>query len=493
MKTRCSQGVPTAGVSICHFEEVAATWVGVEAVNPVAATIDRLFGFTKYENLSHTSGNILTSLTSFTSPEAGGSLGAWDAIYNINTGLPLFGHAEAMADVPTVTMTDASVMNPAVFLGSANLDYIANSDPALTPQSTDALNLTEADYNQWTVTNGVFTVVACPATADFCAAPSVNEDGLYQRVVVVDGVQYYQTILVADGTTTGVAAVQYKDKLVETSPGVWEVEQKETFPGSGIWVNVQVVDNFAPTALAFKNETFIKADDGASGSGIASRMHLAERGTDTAYLGAATSVDMPGSAGDFTTDVAMNTGWANRGSVFVARDMDGNGIIDTGEGITEPHATIAIEQGLYVEDNIQTDAVSMADLFTLERGATPADRRMTISNRTGTQIGFVNPIKFNSVTVSGAYQRTARADIADPFMLPGNSSDLTWSAGDALQATWLAAQYGTNPLVSVSEFGTTSFVNRTTGERITYTDVDTLPVSPDNWLIDPFLAEPSYP
>ena len=438
-----------------QFDEISATWIGVEAVNPLATTISRLFGFTKYENKSSPTNNF-TSLTSLTSPEAGGSLGAWNSIYSIYSGLPLFGQAEAMADTAIVSMTDFSVMDSSPPLGAANLDYIAYSDPTLIAMP-NSLTIAETDYNLWTLENGVFNA-SCPAFADACSDVVINENGLYQRLITVAGEQYVQTILADDTNKAGV--------LDPAAP------------------------DYAANSLAFKMETFVKL---GAGSGIASNMHLAERGTDTAYLVAGMTTDMPNTAGDFTNDVTMNIGWANQGTIFVGRDMNGDGTIDIGEGIIEPHAAIDIKQGLVVQDSIQTDAVSMEEAFTLERGATQTDKRMSISNRIGTQIGFVNPIKFKSVTVSGAYQRTARTDIADPFILPGNSSDISWSAGDALQATWLAGQYGTNPLVPVTQFGSTSLANRTTGERISYTNIETLPVTPDNWLIDPFLTAPTYP
>jgi hypothetical protein len=189
----------------------------------------------------------------------------------------------------------------------------------------------------------------------------------------------------------------------------------------------------------------------------------------------------------------MNIGWANRGSIFVARDMNGDLVIDPGEGIIEPHAAIAVGQSLTVVDNIQTDAVSLTEAFTMERGATQADKRIGHSTKIGTQSGFADPIEFRSMTVTGAYQRTARADIPDPFILPGNSSDLAWAAGDALQATWLAGQYGTNPQVPVTLVESTSFTNLTSGVRIAYTETQTPPIAPDNWIIDPFLATPVYP
>ena len=439
-------------------EGVSATWVGVDSVDPLVASIDRLFGMTKYQNYSKTTGNIESTLTSFSSAEAGGSLGAWDSVVSINTGLPLFGAAPAMADVGIFSMTDFSVMNASPLLGPANLDYMANSNPTLTSIGS-GLTIADTDYNQWTVNNGVFTA-SCPSFAEACAGVAINEGGFYQRWIKVAGEEYLQTIIIDDGGKAGV--------LNPTAA------------------------NYANNSIAFINETFVKK--GSGGSGIASNMHMAERGTDTAYLIAGTSVvDMPDTAGDFTQDVTLNLGWANQGTIFVDRDMNGDNVIDPGEGITEPHAGISIEQGQTVQDYLATDAVSMETLFTLERGATDADKRVTMYSRVGTQLGFINPIDFNSVTVSGAYQRTARADIIDPFILPGNSSDLDWSAGDALQATWMAGNYGTNPLVAVTQVESTSFTNRTTGESISYTETQSSPLAPDNWFIDPFLAAPTYP
>jgi len=436
-------------------DTVEATWIGMDA----PAVVGSIFGLTRYENITQNTlqpgDSPVSQYVSFTSAEAGGALGAWDAIQN-QAGDPLFGHAEAMADVTPVSITDFAVMSPTVLMGAANPDYIANSDPTLV-SLPGAVTITDTDYDLWTVENGVFTA-SCPTWADSCATYTINEGGVYQRWITAGGEQYLQTILVDDGGKAGV--------LDPTAP------------------------DFAANSLGFRMETFVKA---GAGDGIASQMHMAEAYTGPAFNTQPTSFDMPNDAGDHLYNVTLNLGWANRGSLFVARDMDGNGSIDPGEGIIEPHAAVAIDQSFQVEEAIQTDTTSMLEQFSLERGQSQADKRITMYSKVGTQIGFVDPIEFRSVTVTGEYQRTARADVPDPFMLPGNSTDITWVAGDALQATWLAGEYGTNPSIPVTQVASTSFRNLTTGEAIAYTEIGTPPpLYPDNWLVDPFLEAPIY-
>ena len=448
---------------------VSATWVGVKNVDPVNATIDRLFGFTEFKNETTTTGNTSSKLVSFSDNEAGGGLIAsgplagqpiWNSIRDVDNN-PMFGAAELMSYVAPVTMTDFAVMDPAILLGPLNLDYIANTDPALIT-TPGGLTVVESDYNQWTINNGVFTA-SCPSFAEACATVAINEGGFYQRWIKVAGEDYLQTIIVDDGGKAGV--------LDPTAA------------------------NFATNSIAFINETFIKK--GSGGTGIASNMHMAER-ANSAYMGSGATVDLPSTSGDFTTDVAMNTGWANQGSIFVARDMNGDNIIDPGEGITEPHAVIDIEQSVLVPDGLATSLVSMQEDFSLQRGVNESDKRIVMSSTIGTRagVGFIEPIVFNSVTVSGAYQRTARTDFAvsDPFLLPSDpTQDLAWDAGDALQATWLGADYGTYPGLESSKISSTSFTNLTSGARIAYTDILNVPVGPDNWFVDPFLPAPTYP
>ncbi|MBI1194869.1 MAG: hypothetical protein GC138_03350 [Gammaproteobacteria bacterium] len=284
--------------------------------------------------------------------------------------------------------------------------------------------------------------------ADYCGPAAVNENGLYQRKVVVAGEVYYQTIVV-DGNATG------DPNLADFSAG----------------------------SIGFSNESFIKA---GSGSGIAANAYLAQLGS-TSYLYAGTGFDLPTDAGNFSQNVVLNAGWANQGTV-----------LNPTTGVIEPHAVIAIDQGLSVPEYGVTFTASMAQQFTLERGMSEADKRITLDAKVGTLSGtvatpFIEPIALKTVTVTGAYQQTARTDFVDPFVLPSAQADLPWVAGDALQATWLGAHYGTNPVVPATDLNTTSFTNRTTSESVSYTGLKYVPTGPDNWFINPFLTAPTYP
>ena len=433
-----------------QLEELTGTWVGFVSTDS-SSVIDIIFGVTRFENRSDSVGNILTTLVSLDTPEAmGGGGGVWE--YPINqTGLPIFGYVEAMADITTIIMTDFSVMEPAKLMGAANLNYIANSASTLPAVVSDAFNPIDSSYNNWTVSSGVFSGVTCPVFADYCETPSVNEKGLFQQTIVVAGVRYFHTIMVADETTTGDPTVA----------------------------------DFDPNSIGFRNETYVKATNGA-GDGIASRLHIAERGTDTAYLTASTLfTDLPTDAGDFIVDVRMNSGWANQGSV------------DIGGGVYESDAVIAIDQKLIVLDNFALEAVSLEEQFSLERGATEADKRMSNYTRIATRLDD-QPIIVKTVTVSGAYQNTESLP-GDPFTMVGEGTlaapteqQLTWSAGDALKATWVGGEYASGGAFNI--IGATSVTNLTESERAFYNSLEDS--SPDpSWstVADPFGSVPTYP
>jgi hypothetical protein len=424
---------------------VAATWIGFENLNPGLAGIDLTFGYNKFQNLT---GGTETSKYSFSDAEAATH---WNSILDLaNPSGLLFGPAPLMADVNAVSLTDFSVMTPTPLMGAANPDYIANSDSTL-PAPTGSVVVTSSDYNQWTVTAGVFSGVACPAWAVTCSSSVINEGGLYQRWVVDgNGDQYLQTILVEDGTVTG---------------------------------DPQAAD-FAANSLGFVAESFVKQ---GAGSGIAGNFHLAERGPQTIappindYELLSTANDLPSNGGDFIQNVELNKGWANVGSVG-----------------GQVQATVDINQSVIVRDRLALDAVSMQEDFSMQVGQTQADKRLKLYSRVGTQADWVDPIDFTTVTVSGDYQNTARAGIADPFILPGSvqsgdEQDLSWVAGDALQATFIAGVYGTSSPAGYSVIGSTSFINRTTGDQISYADINTIPPVVNNWYTDPFLAAPTYP
>ena len=135
----------------------------------------------------------------------------------------------------------------------------------------------------------------------------------------------------------------------------------------------------------------------------------------------------------------------------------------------------------------RTDHTAMGQEFTMDVGKTESDKFFTIDSKVGlveTGTGDYNvPMYYRAVRATGAYQDTARTAITDPLdpgydpLLPSNGQDLGWIPGDALQATWIGAIYGTGPFVSPTKLSTTSFANLTTGERISVTD----PASLSTW------------
>ncbi len=311
-------------------------------------------------------------------------------------------------------------------------------------------------YNQWSVSNGVFTVAPCPGTAS-CSPPIVNEGGVFQRYVTIGGVRYIQTI-VTDSAATGNAAAA----------------------------------EFTTGSLAFKSETFVKAGP-ASGSGIASNLQIAE--SNLAYKGIAPTLDpvLPSTGGQFGYSTQIKSGWAHAA------------------GSTDP--LVVVDQRLTIPDNNFLHTTSMDSRFHMELGETTNDARIVTSavvgttstadgspssitidpanpavvnactNLGGTVIGnqcvfpgaagtgFNNPIMFNSSYVSGALQNTSRAK--DPFSpLLGNGSDIAWSKGDAIQATWVGGRYATTDPFGPSVIGATAYTNLSTGERAAIASVN---------------------
>ena len=145
----------------------------------------------------------------------------------------------------------------------------------------------------------------------------------------------------------------------------------------------------------------------------------------------------------------------------------------------------------------------------METGASQADKRIMMTSQAGTADGptandFTRPINFKSVTVAGAYQQTsydgtkmttASGTVFDPFG-NGNTSGVTWNAGDALQISWLAGQYGVTASVGNAMLNATSFSNRSTGTHYDIADTDTSPVGQTAafWFVDPFMDAPNnYP
>ena len=444
---------------------VAGTWLGVQSNDPAGS----VFGLTHYENLSGSTGSAETKLVSLTNPEAGGGLYSYtptgvsglDAVLATYDGQPLWnliwrslgssmyepllGSAEFMSYVNTVNMTDFSVQAPNVLMGAANPDYIANSDS--TPPALQTVDF-DPVYDQWTVANGVFFGVVCPAAADFCDQPIVNENGMYQRLIVVAGIPYYQTLMVADGSVSG-------------------------DPTTGDFIDT---GNPLTAALEFKSETYIRADNSSgTGSGVASRQHMASQ--ELGYITAPVSNDLPSSAGEFVYDTELKTGWANVGGL-------------------DPR--LSVTQTVAVPDTLLLNTSSMEQTYTMQVGPTQADKYITLSTRVGTREGgdgFNQPVNMYAVTASGIYQPSSRVAVIDPFdpqydpLLPSTGEDIGWAEGDAVRATWFGAQYAAAAFAPIV-IGSTSFANLSTGDHIASTTLGS--PDPEAWLIDPFGPAPVY-
>jgi|GEM_PF-2187861 len=455
-------------------DELAATWVAYLSDGSFNAD----FGLTRYENLNNATETEKVSVNpgDLNNLEAGGGLYSytstgvpaldailvgydgqplWNMIWrSLGASMyePLYNPAQLVSYVNPVSMTDYSVQFASPVMGASNPDYIPNTSPTLPAASPGNFNPTDADYNNWIVTNGVFSGVACPLAADSCApVPVVNEDGLFQREFIVNGVAYMQTIIVADGTVSG------DPTITDHSAGY----------------------------LAFRNETFVKVDNNVGGStGIAARTQIDDYNPDVTYQAASpVTTDLPVDAGTFIQQTALNSGWANQGSVA---------------GAVDPR--IKVHQTYEVIDPTQIGAVSMYEEFNMETGTDQNNKKIEHYSKVGTREGaggYAQPIEFKSVTVTGAYQNTESL-VGDPFtmvadgtILAPTGDSLLWSKGDALQATWIGGEYATfSPTVSI--VGTTSFANLTTAERIAYTSQVSPPDPDASWLTDPFGPVPSY-
>lgn len=211
------------------LDEVAATWTGQSIDTP---TGPQVLGITQYDNFTT---GATTSLTSFDSPEA------------VNWANP-FGPVDTLAAVRPVIPTALPVLAP-----NPLAPTVAAGSPAAGP--TTPVDLPIA-YGGWTVSGGVYTTDPCVGVD--CADPSLNEQGIMQRVITVGGDRYIQTIVTDTGATG--------------DPNVAD---------------------FDPNSLGFKQESFIKVN---SGGGVASNTHVADP-----------------TGGRFTYNAELKTGWAHGG------------------------------------------------------------------------------------------------------------------------------------------------------------------------------------
>ncbi len=397
-------------------DPVEALWIG-QTLDQGAFGNNTLFGFTKY-TATDSSGffpvELTSSLTSFTDTTAVN----WDLLDPNIFGLP-----PVVPAVPVLVAATAAVAAP---------DPIDPAVPAGTAPGGPTTPVTlPLNYYAWTVNNGVFSVDPCPATVT-CRTPVVNEGGVFQRIVVVSGVEYMQTIITEEDATGDPNAAE-----------------------------------FTAGSLAFKSENFVRLGLSGTNQGIASTLRIAQE--DLGYL-TVTPGALPSTAGQFVYNTDLRTGWANGGPL-------------------DPR--ISIDQRLVVPDTNFQHVSSFDYQFKLEQGETDLDKRMSIRHVVGTVTGgngFDNPIRFDTEVVQGAFQNTSNT-LAEPALLPSTGDTITWNPFDAVQVTWIGGEYITPDGAGPSRINTTSYINLTTGERAAATANDVSPPAPESW-VDPFTQPP---
>jgi len=433
------------------YETVSALWVGQNILsNSPGLASNGLFSHTRYLNETTGSNSALTRL---------------DTNLPTNWANPPFGAINAIVP-PHIVAPTAAYSAPTGLTST-----VAASAPASGATTPVSAPIT---YDSWTVSNGVFTPGACPSGYT-CGTIIVNERGLFQRIVADNntGVEYVQTI-VTDTAATG---------------------DPTAAP-------------FTAGSLAFKNETFVKYRDptgGTTGTGIATNLHIDQQ--DLSYVNVSDTNPLPTTGGQFAYDTKIETGWANGGPL-------------------DP--TIVVDQRVYVPDTQFQQSSSMDNTFHMEIGQTQNDKIIDMSTVVGTSAigafnnvtppfgaalcamvlpsyqslydpaaycdaggavhytqpgsGGNNPIMFKSSIAQGALQNTSHL-LTDPVLLPSNNGNIAWSAGDAIQATWVAGSYLTTDVNGPSLIGSTSYTNLSTGTRAAFTSTNA----------DPFLTPPAVP
>lgn len=430
-----------------QFETITALWVGQE-IDSGGTLGDTTFGLTRFENLTDSTEIRAQSLTD---PEADS---AYPTAEDYAGTLPIPG-AYTFAAVDTLSgNTDAwdpvpdGVAEPVTFVnGMAEVDptFEASAPVGLLPTVAAGSTVTDTtivsaplDYDGWTVAGGVFTLdEACPVEADSCSAPIVNEGGMFQRMVVVDGVEYVQTI-VTEETATG-------------DPNAAD---------------------FAANSLAFKNESFINRDEM---EGIATRLHIAQQ--DTSWRTDPPGDGLPESAGQFVYDTEVKTAWAHGG---------------------EADPILAATQAFSVQDQDVAggpDRSSYYEYFSIKRGETESDTALDMfmaqGNDPSDSLGEVaKPIMHATSIRGGAFNDTSRT-LADPDLLPSVGGDIAWDEEDVIQATWVGGNYA---VVAGQEaiVNSVSYDNLSTGDRTqaTLTNADdgitsSYDPEPESW-VSPF-------
>jgi hypothetical protein len=405
------------------FQKLTGLWLGQSmADNP-----DPVIGYTRYAHVDANDQPFplqATSLLSFNNPNA------------VNWLDTPFGPIETIDSTHSVLPT-AYVAPPTGLVGSG----VSNPPPAGS-YSSDPLG-PPIDFGQWTVSGGTITASYNPGTT------GISGDGFLQRVIVVGGQTYIQTVVADDGATGDPNAAPF------------------TGSGSG-------------AALGFSDENFVKVGvTDPSQRGVSDRMHIEKQ--DLAYLTVPAAL-MPGDGGQFVYTSLLNTGWANGSPIA---------------------PVLQLNQHILVQDDKvnQLYNTSLDESFSMKAGATEADRDISMVSVVGTQenaqstypfndpivcgllggtvtgsncvvaaSGFNYPVVFRSNIKSGVFQTTTHTT-GDPLLFDINGNpgqNIAWAPGDAVQATYVGALYQTPDIFGDQSISANAYTNLTTGQRAEY-------------------------
>ena len=433
-------GDVTWGTGGGGFDSIRTVWVG--QYNP-AVLASPEFGMTIFRIQGNGGPDQETKLVSL---EAANPPGPW--------------HPDLLAQNGYFSTPDLfasrSVVTPTVWATPAGL---VGTKPHETPAVGTGGNGPPIPLGGWTVSNGDIVLnESCPLGA-VCGMP-VTSKGFMTREVIIAGITYIQTIITEKAATGN--------------------------PNAEAIFDTALADFQTNGYLAFTDETFVRK---GGGQGLSGRNQHAEVTT--------VEVNNPFptfySWDPFTYDTRINVGWAQGGAA-------------------DPVLTLSQRLDSYNPNNAGVPSKVLQNSFDMAMLSSGAkDYTMISSHGYNTHYsrtiegGFVDaghvPDPFNPLLpdlgTAWATNITGTGDVANggwDYRTPTNGGDISWSAGDALNVTWVGSNYRT-PGGEIHQ-SATSFTNQTTGERTALINrsvmdyipgVGRKPITPDGlpW-IDPF-------
>jgi len=337
---------------------------------------------------------------------------------------------------------------------------LVGTKPHETPALTTGGGGPPIPLSEWTVIDGAIVFnEPCPAGA-VCSDPVIG-NGFIMREVTIAGVTYIQTIVT--------------EKNASGNP-----KAKAIF-------DTALADFQANGYLTFADETFVRKENGVAG--LSGRNQQA----DITMVTPANGGNSTSHTWDpFTYDTRLNLGWAEGGTA-------------------DPVLTISQRQDSYNPNNAGVPGLVLQNVFDLAMLSSGA-KDYTMISSTGYNTHYSRTIEGGFVTTDHVIDpfnpllpdlgtSWATTLTGDPiatggwdYRTPTNGGDIAWSAGDALNVTWVASNY--RDPAQETHFSHTSFTNLTTGDRTALTNrsamefipgVGRQPITPDGlpW-IDPF-------